>query len=378
MLRDFPRELAIRSLLKKNKGEQSKTAAASSLKARIISFHKPSGLPKRLQKRVVRYGLLFGNLAIVAVAIFIVVKNSGGNAANYSAFATAEETRASNPLDTLSATDIAVNIARMTALPEELSIVNLADDVKLSLTATVANKEFTLKPQILSPDIKTKADIQQYVTVDGDTIASIAERFGVTSDTVRWSNNLTGDRLRAGITLTIPPMNGVIYTVRTGDTVDRLAQVYKTSATAITVFNDIELTGITEGSQIFIPNGQRPAPASPVYRLVYRGGGGYAYGWCTYYAAAKAGAPGGWGNARTWAAYARTTPGWVVGKTPSVGAIAQTTRMHYLGHVAVVEAVSDDGTMMKISDMNGVAGWGQVGYSDWMPVSSYDWFISRG
>lgn len=348
---------------------------------RLNLISRYSKFTKKHRKRVVRYSLLFGNLAIVLIAVFVVVKNSGGNAADFTAYSNAEEKRAINPLDTLTATDIAVNIARMTKLPEELSIVNLADDIRLELaTTTGADNEYANKPQILSPDIKTKSDIKKYVVKEGDTVSSIAEKFGVTSDTVRWSNNITGDRLSTGITLTIPPINGVMYKIKSGDTVAKLAQLYKSNEQSIIAFNDIELTGIKVGDDIFIPNGRKPAPAAPVYSLVYRGGGGggYAYGWCTYYAAAKAGAPGGWGNARTWAAYARTTPGWVVAKRPTVGAIAQTTRMHYLGHVAIVEAVSPDGSMMKISDMNGVAGWGQVGYSDWIPVSSYDWFISRG
>jgi hypothetical protein len=51
--------------------------------------------------------------------------------------------------------------------------------------------------------------------------------------------------------------------------------------------------------------------------------------------------------------------------------------MSYLGHVAVVEAVSEDGTMMKYSDMNGIAGWGRVGYSDWVPISFYQHYIYR-
>lgn len=339
---------------------------------------------RRNRKRLVRYGLVFGNLVIVAVALVLVVRSSGGNAAKYSALSTVEEARRSNPLDTLTATDIAVNIARMTDLPEQISVVNLADDIKLELNRTTAEKDVVLKPQILSPDIKTKADIQQYTVVEGDTVASLAEKFGVTSDTIRWSNDLTGNTLRVGTELTIPPLNGVIYTVKSGDTVEKLAQTYKAASQQIIVFNDIELTGISAGDKIFIPNGQKPAPvrraaASGGYSLTWRGGGGgYAYGWCTWYAASRAGAPGGWGNARTWAAYARTTPGWVVSKTPTVGAIAQTTRFHYLGHVAIVEEVSADGKQMRISDMNGVAGWGRVGYSGWIPVSLYDWFIARG
>ena len=63
--------------------------------------------------------------------------------------------------------------------------------------------------------------------------------------------------------------------------------------------------------------------------------------------------------------------------TPKVGAIAQTDARGW-GHVGYVEAVSPDGTMIKYSDMNGLAGFNRVGYSDWVPaLSKYQRFIYR-
>jgi surface antigen len=100
------------------------------------------------------------------------------------------------------------------------------------------------------------------------------------------------------------------------------------------------------------------------------GGVGYPEGWCTYYAAARSGAPGGWGNAATWAYYAALTPGWSVSPIPRKGAIAQTTA----NHVGIVEDVRivNGQYQIKYSDMNGLAGFGRVGYSGW--VSSTDPF----
>jgi surface antigen len=105
------------------------------------------------------------------------------------------------------------------------------------------------------------------------------------------------------------------------------------------------------------------------------GSNGYDFGYCTYYAAARSGAPSNWGNANTWAYYAALS-GWTVSSAPRVGAIAQTSR-GYLGHVAIVEAVSADGSQMKYSDMNGLAGWGRVGYSDWVSSSYFEHYIYR-
>jgi len=37
---------------------------------------------------------------------------------------------------------------------------------------------------------KVRAESVEYTVVDGDTVSSIAEKFGVSSDTVRWQNDL--------------------------------------------------------------------------------------------------------------------------------------------------------------------------------------------
>jgi surface antigen len=61
-----------------------------------------------------------------------------------------------------------------------------------------------------------------------------------------------------------------------------------------------------------------------------------------------------------------------------VGAIAQTPFSGGgYGHVAIVDAVSSDGSQIKFRDMNGVAGWGRVGYSNWVPTSSFVSYITK-
>jgi surface antigen len=83
--------------------------------------------------------------------------------------------------------------------------------------------------------------------------------------------------------------------------------------------------------------------------------------------------PNNWGNANTWDNYAALS-GWTVSSVPRAGAIAQSDA-GWEGHVAYVEAVSPDGTQMKYSDMNGLAGWGRVGYSDWVPANRFPHYI---
>lgn len=312
----------------------------------------------------------------------MVLAHSGSNAATYGAYD--DDSASTSPLDEISAADIAVNIARMANLPEVAAVTNYADTVNAELETFTVNRDITTMPQIITADLKTLADIREYVTKPGDTVSGLAERFSVTSDSIKWSNDLTNDALEPEIRLLIPPMNGIIYTVRSGDTPEKLAQIYKVSAQEIVIFNDAEIAGLIPGKTIFLPNAQKPAPVFNFY--VRYGYNGYDPGWCTYYAAAKAGAPAGWGHARTWAVNATRTPGWFVSKVPVPGAIAQTTgvagdRVGWSwGHVGVVEQVKQENGQyyIKYSDMNGIAGFNRVGYSEWVPaLEKYQNFIYK-
>ena len=86
-------------------------------------------------------------------------------------------------------------------------------------------------------------------------------------------------------------------------------------------------------------------------------GNKYAWGYCTWYAyerRAQMGLSTGsyWGNAKTWALYARAD-GYPVSRTPTVGAIL-VDQSGYYGHVAVVESVAPNGDIV-VSEMNNAA-----------------------
>lgn len=352
------REITINSLPARSK--RSKKEPEISSKRPALMVPHPIKYFRRHRRRVIRYGLVAGNLLIVLVAVVLVLKSSGGNAANYSALNTAEEAKESNPLDTLSATDIAVHVALMTRLPETGLIINEADSVNAGLNATESSHETVLKPQILSPSIKTKADIVSYTTVEGDTLASLAQKFGVTSDSIRWSNSMSGTRLAVGTTLLIPPVDGIVYTVKSGDSAEALANRYNVNKDVITRFNDAEITGLVAGDRIVIPGGSIRAVApsrTPYYagfafgNTAIYGYNGYVPGYCTWYVANKRAQigrplPANLGNASTWDNYA--PQGW--DRVPRVGA-AVVTAERGAGHVAFVEQVNPDGSVL-VSEMN--------------------------
>lgn len=274
---------------------------------------------------------------------------------------------------------VAADLAATTAETAGLAIASNVSNLSISLNAKAElaqadNGVFT-KPQIV--EVSDLRGITSYVTVAGDTTQLVAQRFGITADTVKWANNLTGDALSVGLTLKIPNIDGVLYTVKPGDSIDSIAQRYSTNRERLVSYNDLEISGINSGQQIVLPGGILPTNERPGYAAPspssgrsqsitsYRGnaasvGNRYDYGYCTWYVyerRAQIGRPVGsfWGNASTWASYARGS-GYLVNNTPAVGAVMQNSyQAGGYGHVAVVESVNIDGSIF-VSEMN-YAGW---------------------
>lgn len=331
---------------------------------------------RRNKRRLVRYGLIIGNVLIVgALAIFMLSNQSTGQSVKTTALNSSVGTvDVQNPLDQLGGADIAVHVARMAGLEEATTVVNQADDVATELYITESSNQVVAKPQVISSTIKSKSDIQKYVAVSGDTVSTLATRFGVTSETIKWSNGLTGDSIGVGTQLWISPVNGILHVVKAGDTPDNLAQKFRANKDQIIAFNDAEIAGLKVGDRIVIPEGSI-APTN-TSRAAYGGGGfafgsaaqygsnGYTYGWCTWHAAnrrAQIGRPipSNLGNAISWASRARLA-GLGVGPQPAAGAVIYHRNLGGLGHVAFVESVNGDGTL-TVSDMN-YPSWGRVTY----------------
>jgi surface antigen len=294
----------------------------------------------------------------------------------------------------------AASLAATTAQVADLAV---ADDASNAATTLTIKSEFAqqdesiiTKPQTFEP---TSSDaIITYKTVVGDTVPSVAARYSVTGETLRWANNLTTDALVPGADMIVPTVDGVVYTVKSGDALDVIAQKYKSDKDRIVSKNNLELSGLVVGQRIVLPGGvlpenERPgyvaprrtvttagvavAASNPMYTA--QAGNRYTYGTCTWYAynrRAQIGRPIGsfWGNASSWA-YAGLASGHVVTRgNPGVGDIMQNGGGY--GHVAVVESLSPDGGV-TVSEMNYYAnggGWNRISYRtlDAGAASSYN------
>ena len=361
---------------------QVKQRLEAKIKPRRQQYSKWLSKFKRrtVQQKAIRIGLLSLNLLILLV-IFIFVLQRPLSTSNTSTMndvtPSSLSSLAPNSLDQLASANIALTVSQMTNLPETNAISNQAESQQAELAMASTADNIIAEPQVTQTALKSRADISTYVVQTGDSIASIANKFGVTSDSILWSNDLDGS-VMVGQKLLIPPVNGIVYTVKSGDTPASLAQKFQANEDQIVAYNDAELSGLYTGEQIIIPNGVEPTAENtytPSWVPSY-GSNGYDYGYCTWYVASVIAVPTNWGNAATWAYYAAQS-GWDVSSTPTVGAIAQTSHAAGgEGHVAIVDAISADGSEVEITDMNGGAGWGHK-YTGWESTSTFQNYISH-
>ncbi len=245
---------------------------------------------------------------------------------------------------------------------ETAPVLAMAGDNFIANSALSETRQSTDKP---------KNDIQWYIVKDGDTLSTIANAFGLTTDTLRWANNINDpDSVKPGWKLVIPPTVGVLYTVKDGDTLDTIASQFSSTKAVIVAQNDLYGENIKPGMMVMIPDGVGPAIPAPApapaptavadassQEGTYYSGSSYnrfPYGWCTWYVASRRNVP--WsGNAKDWY-WNAASMGYSVGRTPAPGAIMVSAESGW-GHVAYVESVS--GNSFTVSEMN-YNGWGVV------------------
>ena len=99
--------------------------------------------------------------------------------------------------------------------------------------------------------------ISIYTVVEDDTLSGIAKLFKVSPDTILWANDLPRNAvLKIGQTLVILPVTGVRYTVKSGDTLASIAKKFGADAVDIGNFNGIDESMVVAGMKLIIPDGE--------------------------------------------------------------------------------------------------------------------------
>lgn len=103
------------------------------------------------------------------------------------------------------------------------------------------------------------SDSGLYVVKKGDSLWSIAKKYGISVDELKDLNNLSGNMLSIGQTLKIsgePTTNNDIYIVKKGDSLYSIASRYGLSVDDLKNYNNLVGNNLSVGQQLFIPTGQ--------------------------------------------------------------------------------------------------------------------------
>lgn len=266
----------------------------------------------------------------------------------------------------------------------------------------MGNESTIISPNPDSIQSLIAKQIKIYQTQKGDTLKSVAVKFGISSQTIIWANKLTGTDIKPGWQLIILPIDGTVAVADSNTTLPDLAARYNPEKynkdkavrdrTADELLNKIisynGLAGpedIDAGQYIIIPGGkitEAPKPVQPKTTPktqpkrddsndITSLGSGYdgtnhifPKGYCTWYVATRTKITFG-GNAKNWLANAKAS-GYVTGKEPAPNSVVVTTDNARYGHVAFVERI-EDGRIL-VSEMNYVK-FNKVNQR-WIPINS--------
>lgn len=179
---------------------------------------------------------------------------------------------------------------------EAVSFIDFSSQGTDNILADIMTEDgFLLKPALNSTegDRSTANEIFAYEVEPGDTLSSLAQRFGIKKETLAMENNLWNtNSLRTGMTLKILPVDGISHVVKKGDTVEKVAKKYKVEIEDIVRQNQLEDGEVLlADSALIIPGAKRSvtpptinygtsAPSNPTM-YSYSGGGSGRLIWPT-------------------------------------------------------------------------------------------------
>ncbi|MDE3112420.1 MAG: peptidoglycan DD-metalloendopeptidase family protein [Chloroflexota bacterium] len=135
------------------------------------------------------------------------------------------------------------------------------------LRASTVSRSATISA-VADPLTSVAADVRpivHYHLGPSDSLESIANYFKITPEVIAYSNGITDPTLKnqQGREILIPPGQGALYTVQTGDTVESVAAGFKVDPKAIMDYNRLyfEPEHFAPGQLIYVPGATVPAIA---------------------------------------------------------------------------------------------------------------------
>jgi LysM repeat protein len=127
-------------------------------------------------------------------------------------------------------------------------------------------------------------EISVYTVRAGDTLSHIAEMYGVTANTILWANDLTrATAIKEGQTLIILPIAGVQHIVKKGDTLNSIAKKYEGDSEEIRTYNELTSdSDLVIGETVVVPGGRIKAAPVKVVSPTKVGGSVSGGGWLSH------------------------------------------------------------------------------------------------
>lgn len=112
---------------------------------------------------------------------------------------------------------------------------------------------------------RSRTTVIEYSVTTGDSVFGIAQSFNLHPETILWANydqlNDSPDMLNPGMTLNVPPVDGVYYQWQEGDTLDSIAAKFEAAVQDIVGWegNNFDLTNpqVKPEQWIMVPKGHR-------------------------------------------------------------------------------------------------------------------------
>ena len=224
-----------------------------------------------------------------------------------------------------------------------------------------------------SSSTTTSSNTTYYTVKSGDSLSSIAVKYGTSYQKIMSLNGLNnyviypGQRLKVSGSTSTSTSGSTssntsttsYYTVKSGDSLSAIAAKYGTTYKKIMELNGLSDYFIYPGQRLKVSgssstSGGSTSSGTSYKTQVFNHSNLYDWGQCTWHvfnrrAQIGKGISTYWWNANNWD-NAAPQDGYTVDRKPTVGSILQTDAGYY-GHVAFVERVNSDGSVY-VSEMN--------------------------
>jgi len=197
---------------------------------------------------------------VIGLSFFVSISTVYGDSVNYASIIPQSDKTSSKIVNKKVNPKTIAAIAEITNSPIDVKEDVLEGNVK-SLTSSLALSEdgsIDKSINVATPEQECQKVID-YTVEEGDTLWSIAKKFSVTTNTIKWSNNLDNeDVIKPNQVLKILPISGTLHKVGKGEDLKKIAVLYNAGVPQIIEENGLLNEDVSEGQILIVPGGVKP------------------------------------------------------------------------------------------------------------------------